>query len=261
MWNQSKIYPIHISPSTSPKPEEIRLPQTPKKSDLPETGTVARSTSASSLYHKTPTITSSLHKTSSVYALDRASPQRFGRANLLPKNQFNATGRANLPSLPQRHQSASLITTAPLATDSSSDSSPNESPPIKNGRQTAPPRQFGTRSRNFSLSESMNSGDIKGQLSSEGLQKFRLKSRSEWDLKNSSQDDYGKSKDSWQSSRYLSYSPRKNYMKPLKLNHIASSSPSISSTDNLRHSESSKDLTFSEQFPYMSWDPAAVPCK
>lgn len=222
---------------------------------------VARSTSASSLYHKNQSTSSSLHKATSVYSLDRTSPQRLGSANLslLSRSPFGSSGRPNLPSLPQRYPSATMVATEPLATDSSSDSSPTESPPIKNGRQTAPPRPFSLRNRNFSVSESLNSGEAKGLNSSEGLQKLRLKSRSEWDLKSSSQDDYSRPKDSCQSSRYLSYSPRKNYMKPLKLNHIGSS-PSLSNVDSLRRSESGKDLASAEQLSLSSWDPSAVPC-
>lgn len=255
MWNQSKIYPISISPPSSPKANESR--GSLQKSGVSTPPAVARSTSASSLYHKNPISPGSLHKTASVYTLDRASPQRVGSANLslLSRSPMNFSGRPNLPSLPQRQHSATMIVTAPLATDSSSDSSPTESPPIKNGRQTAPPRPFGTRSRNFSLSESV---ELKGQNPSEGLQKFRLKSRSEWDLKSSSQEDFGKARDSWQSNRYLSYSPRKN-MRP-KLNHIGST-PSLFNPENLRRSESGKNLALSEQFPFLSWDPSAVPCK
>lgn len=263
LWNQSKIYPISISPPTSPKPDEsIEPPPKPKKPQSFVSTPVARSTSASSLYHKNQNPSNSLHKTSSVYALDRTSSQRFGSANLslLSKSPFSASGRPNLPSLPQRHSQASMVTTAPLATDSSSDSSPTESPPIKNGRQTAPPRPFSLRSRNFSLSESVNSSETKGQNSNEGLQKFRLKSRSEWDLKSSSQDEYGKAKDSWQTNRYLSYSPRKNCMRPLKLNHIGSLS-SLSNADNFRCPESAKDVGLGDQLPFLSWDPAAVPCE
>lgn len=258
MWNQSKIYPINISPPSSPKPDEFQNLQTSKRNNT--SNTIIHSSSASSLYPKTHNASNPLRKTPSVYALDRASPQRISSSNLslLSKSSINS-GRPNLPSLPQRHQSASMVTTAPLATDSSSDSSPAESPPIKNGRQTASPRPFSLRSRNFSLSENSNPLDSKGQHSLEGLQKFKLKSRSEWDLKSTSQDEYMKAKDSWQSSRYLSYSPRKNYMRPLKLNHIVSS-PSLLKSDN-HHAESGKDVALSEQFPFLSWDPAAVPCK
>lgn len=112
--------------------------------------------------------------------------------------------------------------------------------------------------RYSSLSETVEQYNGAAAVSKEGSQKLRLKSRSEWDLKNSSMDDSLKGRDSFQSSRYLSYSPRKNYIRPLKLN--PGSRPTLHSTPTSFASDERKDLDFRDQSFFM-WDPSTVPCE
>ncbi|GIY21089.1 mitogen-activated protein kinase-binding protein 1 [Caerostris extrusa] len=261
LWSQTKIYSIDTSPPESPKLNgSVNLQQgLMKNGQTSQPEHVSRSNSSSSLYTKNPNSSSSLYKSSSIYALDRTSPHRSGfNTNLsLPRNTPSPAGRSNLPSLPSKNQT-STITAAPLATDSSSDSSPSESTPIKSNRPMVSPRPVGVRQRFSSLSEHVDPVNLKASVenSNEGLQKLRLKSHSEWDLKNSSMDETFKSKSSWQSSRYLSYSPRKNHIRPLKLNQ---GSAMHSTPLNSHSTEDRKDFNYSDQIPFLSWDPSSVP--
>ncbi|GIY86657.1 hypothetical protein CDAR_468181 [Caerostris darwini] len=261
LWSQTKIYSIDTSPPESPKLNgSVNLQQgLMKNGQTSQPEHVSRSNSSSSLYTKNPNSSSSLYKSSSIYALDRTSPHRSGfNTNLsLPRNTPSPAGRSNLPSLPSKNQT-STITAAPLATDSSSDSSPSESTPIKSNRPMVSPRPVGVRQRFSSLSEHVDPANLKASVenSNEGLQKLRLKSHSEWDLKNSSMDETFKSKSSWQSSRYLSYSPRKNHIRPLKLNQ---GSAMHSTPLNSHSTEDRKDFNYSDQIPFLSWDPSSVP--
>ncbi|XP_035215773.1 mitogen-activated protein kinase-binding protein 1-like isoform X2 [Stegodyphus dumicola] len=264
LWNQSKIYHVDISPPASPNQNKTlaspHLNQSIRKTETTHSETLSRSNSASSLYAKNQNLSTSLHKNT----LDRSSPQPVGSDSafsLLSKNSINSSGRHNLPSLPSRHHIPSMVTTAPLATDSSSDSSPTESTCVKNGRPLVSPRPFNFRNRHFSLSESVNSPNTKVvtvENSNEGLQKLKLKSRSEWDLKNSSMEENYKTSDSWQSSRYLSYSPRKNYIRPLKLNPTGASTTGFP-LSNSHSSENRKSVNPPEQIPFLAWDPESVP--
>ncbi|GFT22246.1 mitogen-activated protein kinase-binding protein 1 [Nephila pilipes] len=265
LWSQTKIYPIETSPPDSPKlntSSSMVLNHITQKGQASQPEQVSRSNSSSSLYNKSQNSSSSLYKTASSYALDRTSPHRSGfNANLsLLRNTPSPGGRSNLPSLPPKNHTPT-ITTAALATDSSSDSSPSESTPVKSNRPMISPRPLGLRQRYSSLSENVDPLDIKTSLenSSEGLQKLRLKSHSEWDLKNSSMDESIKSKGSWQSSRYLSYSPRKSHIRPLKLNHSGGGSAMHSTPLNSQNSEDRKDFGYSDQISFLSWDPTSVP--
>lgn len=111
-----------------------------------------------------------------------------------------------------------------------------------------------------SLSENVEPFNGTEAASKEGSQKLRLKSRSEWDLKNSSMDNDMKGNNLWQSSRYLSYSPRKSYIRPLKLNPgvrtVMHSTPT-----SFCGSDERKDLEFPDQCSFLAWDPLTVPCK
>ncbi|CAL1277931.1 unnamed protein product [Larinioides sclopetarius] len=261
LWNQTKIYPIDTSPPESPKLKtSVNVQQNHiRKEQTSESDHVSRSNSSSSLYSKNQNASNStLYKTTSSYALDRASPLRtgFNASFSLPRNTPSPIGRSNLPSLPSRNQTPS-ITTAALATDSSSDSSPSDATPVKNSRPLVSPRPIPVRQRFNSLSENIDPSNIKTTLeNSDNLQKLRLKSHSEWDLKNSSMDETFKSKSSWQSSRYLSYSPRKSHIRPLKLNH----SGSLNSVPlNSINADDRKDFNVSDQIPFLSWDPSSVP--
>ncbi|GBL94460.1 Mitogen-activated protein kinase-binding protein 1 [Araneus ventricosus] len=262
LWNQTKIYPIDTSPPESPKLNtSMNLQHNHiRKEQTSESEHVTRSNSSSSLYSKNQNASNStLYKTTSSYALDRASPLRtgFNASFSLPRNTPSPIGRSNLPSLPSKNQTPS-ITTAALATDSSSDSSPSDATPVKNSRPLVSPRPVPLRQRFNSLSENVDPANIKASLenSSDNLQKLRLKSHSEWDLKNSSMDETFKSKGSWQSSRYLSYSPRKSHIRPLKLNH----SGSMNSVPlNSINADDRKDFNVSDQIPFLSWDPSSVP--
>ncbi|XP_042907111.1 mitogen-activated protein kinase-binding protein 1 isoform X2 [Parasteatoda tepidariorum] len=261
LWSQSKMYPASVS--TSP-PQSPNLTSNKSSQDVQVTKTtpsqseVSRSSSSSSLYSKKQNLSGTLRKASSVYSLDRTF-QRSATSLSFSRNTPSPSGRSSLQPLPIRNQTPNKLMNRDVS-DSSSDSSPTESTPMKNDRSSASSRPYGMRSRYFSLTDSIHPPDLKPSSvessSSLGLQKLRMKSRSEWDLKNnSSNDSFRSGKDSWQNNRYLSYSPRKNYIRPLKPS-LAGISSTFSNSDN---SEGKRNLSQSEDASLFSCDPASVP--